>query len=58
MNVATSSMVMNGSVSANHASLMGVAGTAIPTQVKWIGEPSGEGVAVKWTGQSATRPFL
>ncbi|WP_429408998.1 hypothetical protein [Paraburkholderia sp. GAS82] len=49
---------MNGSESANHASLMGAAGTAIPTQVKWIGQPSGEGVAVKWTGQSATRPFL
>jgi hypothetical protein len=49
---------MNGSVIANHASLIGVAGTAIPTQVKWIGEPSGEGVAVKWTGQCATRPFL
>lgn len=49
---------MNGSVTANHASLMGAAGTAIPTQVKWIGQPSGEGVAVKWTGQCATRPFL
>ncbi|MGF6533955.1 hypothetical protein P3T20_004759 [Paraburkholderia sp. GAS206C] len=58
MNVATSSMVMNGSVTANHASLMSAAGTAIPTQVKWIGQPSGEGVAVKWTGQCATRPFL